>query len=102
MIQADARDTDRILEDPETSQVLDLDRPVAVLLIGVLDYVPDATRSASSAGCVMRSARAATWLVNATYENQPADVVEAQSCWDAPAPRSICAPAPSCSTSSPG
>ena len=80
VIQADARDTDRILEDPETSQVLDLDRPVAVLLVGVLDYVPD---THDPVGIVRRLRDAVCpgsylALVNATHESQPADVVEAQ------------------------
>ena len=80
VIQADARDTERILEDPETSQVLDLDRPVAVLLVGVLDYVPDAH---DPVGIVRRLRDAVcpgsyVALVNATHENQPAEVVEAQ------------------------
>jgi S-adenosyl methyltransferase len=80
VIQADARDTEQILDDPETTQVLDLDRPVAVLLIGVLDYVRDAhdpvgivtrLRDAISPGSYIA-------MVNATHENQPTEAVEAQ------------------------
>jgi SAM-dependent methyltransferase len=80
VIQADARDTERILEDPETTQVLDLDRPVAVLLIGVLDYVPDAHDPAGIVGRLRDATRPGSYLavVHATDENQPTEVVEAQ------------------------
>jgi len=80
VIQADARDTDRILGDPETGQVLDLDQPIAVLLVGVLDYVAD---EHDPAGIVDRL-RAAVCpgsyfaIVNATRDNQPTEVLEAQ------------------------
>ena len=80
VIHADARDTEQILEDPETTQVLDLDRPVAVLLVGVLDYVPDAH---DPVGIVRRLRDAVcpgsfVAQVNATHEDQPPEVVEAQ------------------------
>ncbi len=41
VIQADARDPASILDHPETRCLLDLDRPVALLLISVLLFVPD-------------------------------------------------------------
>lgn len=80
VIQADARDTDRILDDPETTQVLDLDRPVAVLLIGVLGYVPDAHDPVGIVGRLRDAISPGSYIatVNATHENQPSDVVEAQ------------------------
>src|SRR4051794_40886540 len=37
---ADARDTDRILADPQVQRLLDLTKPVAVLLLGVLPFIP--------------------------------------------------------------
>jgi O-methyltransferase involved in polyketide biosynthesis len=39
-IQADARDTDTILR--EACQTLDLSQPVAVMMLGLLHYIPDA------------------------------------------------------------
>jgi hypothetical protein len=40
-IQADLHDVDAILSDPELRATLDLERPVALLLISVLHFVPD-------------------------------------------------------------
>ena len=80
VVQADARDTDRILGDPQTRRLLDLDRPVAVLVLGVLHFVPDAD---DPAGVVARLRDAVApgshvALVNVTYEDQPPEVIEAQ------------------------
>ncbi len=41
MIQADLRDTDRVLADPAVHRLLDLDRPLGVLMVAVLHLVPD-------------------------------------------------------------
>ncbi|PRY32698.1 SAM-dependent methyltransferase [Umezawaea tangerina] len=41
-LQADIRDPASVLGDPEVRSVLDLDQPVAVLMIAVLHFVPDA------------------------------------------------------------
>ena len=41
VIQADARDPASILSHPETRRLLDLDRPVALLLVSMLLFVPD-------------------------------------------------------------
>ena len=42
VIQADVRDPARILGDPETQLLLDFTQPVAVLLVAVLHFIPDA------------------------------------------------------------
>jgi SAM-dependent methyltransferase len=42
VIQADLREPARILADPETQLLLDFTRPVAVLLVAVLHFIPDA------------------------------------------------------------
>jgi len=80
VIEADARDTDRILEAPETRQLLDLARPVAVLLAGVIDYVPEAHDPVGIVGRLRDAVCPGSYvvLVNATDENQPPEVVEAQ------------------------
>lgn len=80
VIQADVREPAQILTDPETTQVLDLDRPVAVLLVGVLDYVADED---DPVGIVARLRDAVcpgsyVALVGATHERQPPEAVEAQ------------------------
>ena len=80
VIPADARDVDTILANPETTRLLDLDRPVAVLILGVLHFVPDAD---DPAGIVARLVEmiapgSMVALVNVTYEDQPPEVIEAQ------------------------
>ncbi len=45
VIQADARDPASILGHPETRRLLDLDRPVALLLVSMLMFVPDDTEA---------------------------------------------------------
>src|ERR1700748_4006679 len=42
VIQADLREPDKILADPETQLLLDFTQPVALLLLAVLHFVPDA------------------------------------------------------------
>lgn len=80
IIQADARDVESILADPLTRELLDLDRPLAVLVLGVLHFVPD---SDDPAGIVARLRDAIApgsmiALVNVTHEDQPPEVIEAQ------------------------
>jgi SAM-dependent methyltransferase len=47
ILEADARDADRILADPATRALLDFERPVAVMMVALLHFVPDADRPAS-------------------------------------------------------
>jgi hypothetical protein len=42
VVQADLRDPDRILGDESLRALIDLDRPVAILLVALLHFVPDA------------------------------------------------------------
>jgi SAM-dependent methyltransferase len=51
VLQADLRDTAKILTDPVTTGLLDLDRPVAVLLVAMLHFLPD---DAEVADCLRR------------------------------------------------
>ncbi|GAA3009119.1 SAM-dependent methyltransferase [Streptosporangium longisporum] len=41
VIEADLRDPDRILSDPQVNEVIDFDRPVALVMAGVLHFVTD-------------------------------------------------------------
>lgn len=43
-IQADLLDVDTVLGSPEAGRLLDFDRPVAVLLLAVLHFVPDSAQ----------------------------------------------------------
>lgn len=51
VIQADLRDPDSILEHPERRRLLDLDQPIAVLLVSVMHFIPD---SEDPAGIIAR------------------------------------------------
>jgi hypothetical protein len=42
VVQADIRDPDTLLEDPRVTGALDFTQPVAVLIVAVLHFVPDA------------------------------------------------------------
>ena len=80
VIQADARDTEQILAHPELHRLLDLSRPIALLLLGVLHFIPDED---DPAGIVARLGDALApgsyaALVNVTHEDQPSEVIEAQ------------------------
>jgi hypothetical protein len=47
IVEADVRDADRILSAPETTALLDFSRPVAVMMIALLHFIPDADKPAS-------------------------------------------------------
>jgi S-adenosyl methyltransferase len=80
VLQADARDVEGILADPDTRRLLDFDRPVAVLLLGVLHFVPDADDPAAIVARLRDALAAGSYvaLVNVTHEDQPPEVIEAQ------------------------
>jgi O-methyltransferase involved in polyketide biosynthesis len=80
VLQADVRDTDSILTASDTRRLLDFDRPVAVLMLGVLHFIPD---SDAPAAIVARlrdqlAPGSVIALVNVTHEDQPPEVIEAQ------------------------
>lgn len=47
VVHADLTDTDSVFADPRTTRLLDLERPVAVLLLAVLHCVPDSADPAA-------------------------------------------------------
>jgi hypothetical protein len=80
VVQADAAQPDAILADPRVRRLLDFDRPLAVLLLGVLHFVPD---SGDPAGCVATLQQAVApgsylAITHATADGQPAEVLQAQ------------------------
>ncbi|MGI5217147.1 SAM-dependent methyltransferase [Nocardia sp. CA-290969] len=80
VVQADAARPDTILADPLVQNLIDFDKPVAVLLLGVLHFVPD---EAGPAACVTRLRDAVATgsylaITHATADGQPAEVLEAQ------------------------
>ncbi|MEY8041262.1 SAM-dependent methyltransferase [Saccharopolyspora cebuensis] len=40
IVQADLRDPDAVLDDPETRRLLDFDRPIGLIMAGALHFVP--------------------------------------------------------------
>lgn len=74
-IQADVRQPEQILSHPVTRSLLDFDRPVAVLLVALLHFIPD-DAEASRAVAVLRGALApGSYLAisHASYEGMPAE-----------------------------
>ncbi|MFI6173351.1 SAM-dependent methyltransferase [Nocardia sp. NPDC051052] len=80
VVQADIGQPDTILSDPEVAKLLDFDKPVAVLMLGVLHFVAE---HADPAGCVARLRDAIApgsylAITHATADGQPDEVLEAQ------------------------
>jgi S-adenosyl methyltransferase len=80
VLGADARDPDEILAHPDVRRVLDLGQPVAVLLLGVLHFVPDSDDPAAIVARLRDAVAPGSHvvLVNATDTDQPPEVIEAQ------------------------
>jgi SAM-dependent methyltransferase len=80
IVHADARDSDAILSHPDTRRMLDFARPVALLLLGVLHFVPDRDDPPAIVARLRRPLVPGSFvtLVNVTHEGQPPEVLEAQ------------------------
>ncbi|MFC0529662.1 SAM-dependent methyltransferase [Phytohabitans kaempferiae] len=80
VLEGDLRDPEGILDGARKLGLLDFDRPIAVLLAGVVHFLPDADRP----GEVIRTLREAvgpgSYLVisHSTYEDQPQEMLDAQ------------------------
>ncbi len=80
VVQADVAAPEAILSDPLVRELLDFERPIAVLLLGVLHFVPEA---ADPGACVARLQEAVApgsylAITHATADGQPTEVLEAQ------------------------
>jgi hypothetical protein len=80
VLRADARDPAAILAHDDVTRVLDLGRPTAVLLLGVLHFIPDADDPAGIVARLRDAVAPGSYLVlvNATDTDQPPEVIEAQ------------------------
>ncbi|MBN9112147.1 MAG: SAM-dependent methyltransferase [Pseudonocardia sp.] len=80
VIRADARDVEAIVADPDVRGLLDFDRPIAVLVLGVLHFVPDVDDPVGIVARLREAVPAGSMLalVNVTHEDQPPEVIEAQ------------------------
>jgi SAM-dependent methyltransferase len=80
VIQADVREPDRILAEAVASGLIDLGRPVAVVLAGVLHFIPDTDHPEAIAERLRAALVPGGFLVvsHATHEGQPPEVLAAQ------------------------
>jgi len=79
VLAADLRDPDRILDGVRATDLFDFDKPIAVLALGVLHFIPD---SADPAGIMARlrdvvSAGSYLAISHVTHEGQPPEVLRA-------------------------
>lgn len=77
-IQGDARKPKELLENPELQALLDFSRPVGVLLVAVLHFVPEDDLAYNSIYTLRDALPSGSYIVisHSTYENAPPDVYE--------------------------
>ncbi|WP_434743252.1 SAM-dependent methyltransferase [Micromonospora sp. SH-82] len=80
VLHADLREPDRILAGARESGLIDLTRPVGVLLAGVVHFVPDADRPADLLATLRAAVAPGSFLVvsHSTFEDQPPEMLDAQ------------------------
>jgi SAM-dependent methyltransferase len=85
VIQADLRRPDAVLTHPRLRRLLDLDQPVAVLMVAVLHFVPDADNPAAIIGQYRKELASGSYLAisHATGDGQQErQTAEHQSLYD--------------------
>jgi SAM-dependent methyltransferase len=77
VIGEDIRDTGRILEHPQTQQLIDFSQPAAVLFVAVLHGIPDADDPAGIVAKYVRRLAPGSYVIlsHLTREGHPADIV---------------------------
>jgi len=80
VIQADLREPERILSEAVELGLVDLSRPLAVLLAGVVHFIPDADDPVAIVGRLRADLVPGSFLLisHATQDGQPAEVLDAQ------------------------
>ena len=75
-IQADLREPEKILDDPVTRQTLDFTRPVALMLVAVLHFVPDSDGPRPIVDTLLGALPSGSYLVasHVTPEHDPEGV----------------------------
>lgn len=78
-LQTDLRNPEQILADPVTSQTLDVTRPVALMLVAVLHFVPDDDDPARIVSTLMDALPSGSYLVasHVTAEHNPSGLAGA-------------------------
>ncbi|MFF5171192.1 SAM-dependent methyltransferase [Micromonospora sp. NPDC000089] len=79
-IHADLRDPKLILDEARASGLIDFDRPMGILLAGVVHFVPDADRPGEILATLRAAAAPGSFLVisHSTFEDQPQEMLDAQ------------------------
>jgi hypothetical protein len=77
-IEADLREPDRILADPAVSETLDLTRPVALVLAGILHFISDEDNPARLVATLLAALPPGSYLAasHATVEYDPGRAAE--------------------------
>jgi hypothetical protein len=72
-IQADLRDPAAILADPATRDMIDFGQPVALMLVAILHFIPDAARPAEIIGTLLDALPSGSYLAasHLTTEHDP-------------------------------
>lgn len=80
VIGADMREPERILAEAGQLGPIDFDRPLAILLAGVVHFVPDADDAAGTVATLREALADGGYLVlsHATQDGQPPEVLQAQ------------------------
>jgi SAM-dependent methyltransferase len=80
VIQADMRDPQHILSEARATGLIDFDKPVGVLLAGVVHFVPDSDDPDRLMAALRDAAPPGSYLVvsHSTYEDQPQEMLDAQ------------------------
>jgi SAM-dependent methyltransferase len=80
VICADLRDPHTILEETRALGLIDFTRPMAILLAGVVHFIPDSDEPAKVIEPLRAAAAPGSFLVisHATADGQPPEVIEAQ------------------------
>lgn len=77
---ADLREPKLILDQARAGGLIDFDRPLGILLAGVVHFVPDADRPADILATLRAAAAPGSFLVvsHSTFEDQPQEMLDAQ------------------------
>lgn len=80
VIHADLREPDRILAEARDLKLIDFDRPVGLLLAGVVHFIPDADRPDEILATLRSALAPGSYLLisHSTHEDQPPEMLDAQ------------------------
>jgi hypothetical protein len=81
VICADMREPERIMQEARRLDLIDVSRPVAVLLAGVVHFVPDSDDPAGLVKHLVDGVVPGSYLLlsHSTFDGQPPEVIEAQA-----------------------